>query len=89
MTILEDLYYGRIRFDEKPITPKSEHEQLSTAVVVMEDAIRRELSADGKHLYAEYTGAVDRISDIVALDSFKQGFQLGVKLMVTALESGG
>lgn len=66
MSILNDLYYGRIRYDEKPITPKSEYDRLSRAAVDMENAIRAELSGESKKLFDEYTGQYDRMSDIVA-----------------------
>ena len=89
MSILKDLYYGKVRYDEKPIAADSEHERLSREVVDMESRFRKELSDEAKRQYDLYTQKIDRISDIVALESFKHGFQLGVLLMLEAIETGG
>ena len=89
MSILNDLYYGRLRFDEKPITPKSEHDRLSRAVVDMESAIRAELSTESKKLFEEYTGQYDRMTDIMAYESFTKGVQFALLLMIEALGRGG
>ena len=89
MSILKELYYGKVRYDEKPIAADSEHERLSREVVDMERRFRAELSDDAKRWYDLYTQKVDRISDIVAFESFEQGFQLGVLLMLAAIGADG
>ena len=89
MSILKDLYYGKVRYDEKPLAADSEHERLSHEVVDMERRFRAELSDEAKRQYDLYTQKIDRISDIVAFESFKQGFQLAVLLMVAAIGEDG
>ena len=59
MSILRDLYYGKIRYDEKPIAADSEHERLSREVVDMERRFRAELSDEAKRQYDLYTKKVN------------------------------
>lgn len=89
MSILNDLYYGRLRYDEKPVEAASEHDTLSRMAASMEKSICGELSDEGKKLFADYTQKIDRITDIEALESFTKGVQFALLLMAEALGAGG
>ena len=89
MAILGDLYYGRLRYDEKPMPKYGEHYRLAREAVEMEETIADRLPDDDRALFHSYIDKMSRMEDISSLERFTQGFQLGVKLMIAAIGAGG
>ena len=89
MAIMDDLYFGRLRYDERPMPKHGEFNRLAGEVIRIEKTIADKLPDDGKALYQEYIDKTSRMECLCSLESFTQGFQLGVKLMVAAIGAGG
>ena len=82
MHILEDLWYGNVAPAERTIRTGSRYAKLQKQLVAAEDALREELSPDGKNSYAEVCRKQTEMAQIAECDSFIRGVRIGARLVL-------
>ena len=86
MYILEDLWYGNVAPSERRIRTGSQYEKLQKQLVAVEDALREELSPDGKNAYEEICRKQTEMAQIAECDSFIRGVRIGARLALDIME---
>ena len=83
--ILRDLYYGNYAAFERTYTRESEQSKALGIVVDLEEKLRNMLSEEQKAVFKQYDDAVADLASISNADSFVEGYQLGVNLILAAI----
>ena len=86
MHILEDLWYGNAAPSERTIRTGSRYEKLQKQLVAAEDALREELSPDGKNAYEKICRKQTEMAQIAECDSFIRGVRIGARLVLDIME---
>ena len=86
MYILEDLWYGNVAPSERTIRTGSRYAKLQKQLVAAEDALREELSPDGKNNYEEVCRKQTEMAQIAECDSFIRGVRIGARLALDIME---
>lgn len=85
MTLIEELYYGKLRPAYLPIDAESKLGSLSRSVTKQEDNLIRILDESQGEQLAKLLRAVNDLSEEEACHSFTLGYQIGVRLLLEAL----
>ena len=83
--ILRDLYYGNYAAFERTYTWESEQSKALAIVVDLEEKLRNMLSEEQKAVFKQYDDAVADLASVSNADSFVEGYQLGVNLILAAI----
>ena len=86
MYILEDLWYGNVAPAERMIRKGSRYSKLQKQLVAAEDALREELSPDGKNAYEKICRNQTELAQIAECDSFIRGVRIGARLVLDIME---
>lgn len=84
--ILEKLWYGNVAPSERTIRTGSRYAKLQKQLVAAEDALREELSPDGKNNYEEVCRKQTEMAQIAECDSFIRGVRIGARLVLDIME---
>ncbi|MBM6887486.1 DUF6809 family protein [Pseudoflavonifractor phocaeensis] len=87
--VLEDLYHGEIRPQNREIDMDSELGKAMGRAERCEEKLAALLEGEAKDLLLRLIDADSEISSTLALENFVQGFRLGMKLAVEGLEEVG
>lgn len=82
--ILRDLYYGNYAAFERTYTRDSEQAKALEIVVDLEEKLWNTLTEAPKELFKKYDDAVADLASVSNADSFVEGYQLGVNLILAA-----
>lgn len=82
--ILRDLYYGNYAAFECTYSRESEQAKALGIVVDLEEKLRNMLSEEQKVVFKQYDDAVADLASVSNADSFVEGYQLGVNLILAA-----
>ena len=85
--ILSELYLGSYRPFARSYAPDSPYLQQSTLVSDLQDELMRVLNAEQKEKFSEYVHESCILLDLQGQEDFKEGFRLGVRLIIAALSS--
>ena len=85
MSILEDLWHGRITPSQRFARRGSEYDKLAKQACVHLDRVWEELSEEGRQNYDKFTYLDSAMAYISECDCFVQGFRLGAKLILEVL----
>ena len=83
--ILEALYYGNIKPNEKAFSKDTEYIKASRTLEKSEAFLRGVLNEEGKAALEEYDAANAKISAITYLECFIDGYRLETRLTLAAL----
>jgi hypothetical protein len=83
--ILDDLFYGKIDpWEERP-TNIEEFRQLNQKMGQLSDVLESRLDDDTRELLDQYISIRADMEMLLASESFKNGFRLGMKLLMAVL----
>ena len=83
--ILRDLYCGNYAAFERTYTRESEQAKALGIVVDLEEKLRNMLLEEQKAVFKQYYDAVADLASVSNADSFVEGYQLGVNLILAAM----
>lgn len=84
-SILDDLFYGKIDpWEERP-TNIGEFRQLNQKMGQLSDVLESRLDDDTKELLDQYISIRADMEMLLSSESFKNGFRLGMKLLMAVL----
>ena len=87
MSILEDLYCGRIASHEHLIEPESEYENLLRCIISHEDDIKSTLTDQQKEGFEKYKDCRAEVESLTESETFISGFRLATKIMMEVVQS--
>ena len=87
MSILEDLYCGRIAPHEHRIEPESEYENLLRYIISHEDDLKSTLTDQQKETFEKYKECRAEIESLTGVEAFISGFKLATKIMMGVAKS--
>ena len=82
MSILEDLYCGKIAPHEHRIEPKSEYENLLRYIISHEDDLKSTLTDQQKETFEKYKDCRAEVESLTEVEAFISGFKLATKIMI-------
>lgn len=82
--ILRDLFYGNYAAFERIFARDSEQAKALGIVVDLEKKLKKVLPAELQILFKLYDDAVADLASVSNIDSFVEGYQLGVNLILAA-----
>ena len=85
MSMLEEIYYGNIVPSEKFVKNGSEHHMLTLKLLELEDKLYRTLNGEEKTVYEQIIEIRCKQEDIVGMELFIDGFEMGSKIMLEIL----
>ena len=85
-SILEDIYYGKVRLSVRTFMPHSRYAVLVDQAARLEDEITAKVPEDVAALFRQYTTTCSEINDVACLEDFKSGVRLAVRFMLAALD---
>lgn len=85
MSMLEEIYYGNIAPSEKFVKNGSEHHKLTLKLLELEDKLYRTLNGEEKTVYEQIIEIRCKQEDIVGMELFIDGFEMGSKIMLEIL----
>ena len=85
MTTLEDLYYGNIHPYERDIKKTGRESALLRLVVKNENNLLATLTEQQKEIFQKCKDAESEMYSVVQIQSFTEGFRLGMRLTVEGL----
>ena len=80
MTMIEKLYYGHIHPYEKLVDPESRFAVLQDLLLSSDEDLTRLLPENCKGAYESFKAAYDEVTATLQVESFADGFSLGLKL---------
>lgn len=86
MRILEELWFGNIKPNERKLPSNSEQYELVKLIIRHEEALFPILSEQAKETYEKLRECRSELSSLVECDAFISGFKLGVKIMVEVMK---
>ena len=84
MDFIEELYFGNIR----PSEIDMEYNKTVDVLMTKEKELSEKLSGENLKLFHEFMSANDDANGVNCVENFKNGFKLGVKMMVDSLALG-
>ena len=87
MSILEDLYCGRIAPHEHRIEPESEYENLLRYIIDHEDDLKSTLTEQQKETFEKYKDCRAEVESLTEVEAFISGFKLATKIMMEVVQS--
>lgn len=88
MLILEDLYLGDVRPDERSFKRNSQYAKALDEVVKAGDALTDGLTEKQKGLFEDYMTAQRKVNVLTDCETFRMAFKLGAKIMLDVLTDG-
>ncbi len=88
MQILEDIYLGDIRPNERFFKRNSQYAKALDEVVNVGDALTAKLNEDEKKLFEDFMDAQREVNVLTDCETFCYAFKLGAKIMVDVLTDG-
>ncbi len=88
MQILEDLYLGDIRPNERFFKRNSQYAKALDEVVKVGDALTASLNEEEKKLFEDYMDAQREVTVLTDCETFCYAFKLGAKIMLDVLTEG-
>lgn len=88
MQILEDLYLGDIRPNERFFKRNSQYAKALDEVVKVSDALTESLNEEQKKLFEDYMDAQREVTVLTDCETFCYAFKLGAKIMLDVLTDG-
>ena len=85
MSMLEEIYYGNVVPSEKFVKKGSEHHKLTLKLVELEDELYKMLNREEKTVYEQITEMRCKQEDIVGMELFIDGFEMGSRIMLEIL----
>lgn len=89
MKILEDLWYGNIDPQGRPIKKGSEIERTLSLVVKHDDALCKMLADEQKEQYEKLHDVQNKLSCLLEQEAFAEGFCLAAKIMIEVMDTMG
>ena len=84
--ILKEFYFGNIIPYEKRMTVNSNLRRAANNLVRHEKQLTEWLSEEERLVFDEFVKAQSEVDSITAMESFIQGFRLGVRMMVECMD---
>lgn len=81
--ILSELYLGNYRPFARSYPPDSPCLKQSIHVSDLQDELARSLPAELRDKFLEYVRACGQLTDLEGQEDFREGFRLGIRLMLT------
>ena len=88
MQILEDLYLGDVRPNERFFKRNSQYAKALDEVVKVGDALTASLNEEEKKLFEDYMDAQREVTVLTDCETFCYAFKLGAKIMIDVLTDG-
>ena len=88
MQILEDLYLGDIRPNERFFKRNSQYAKALDEVVKVGDALTASLNEEEKTLFEDFMDAQREVTVLTDCETFCYAFKLGAKIMLDVLTDG-
>lgn len=88
MQILEDLYLGDIRPNERSFKRNGQYAKALDAVVKVGDQLTESLNAEQKQLFEDFMDAQREVTVLTDCETFCLAFKLGAKIMMDVLTEG-
>ena len=88
MQILEDLYVGDVRLNERFFKRNSQYAKALDEVVKVGDALTESLNEEQKKLFEDYMDAQREVTVLTDCETFCYAFKLGAKIMLDVLTDG-
>ena len=88
MLILEDLYVGDIRPNERSFKRNSQYAKALDEVVKAGDVLTDGLTNEQRELFEDYMTAQREVSVLTDCETFCRAFKLGAKIMLDVLNDG-
>ena len=88
MQILEDLYLGDIRPNERGFKHNSQYAKALDEVVKVGDTLTESLNEEQKKLFEDYMNAQREVTVLTECETFCYAFKLGAKIMLDVLTEG-
>lgn len=88
MQILEDLYVGDVRPNERFFKRNSQYAKALDEVVKIGDALTASLNEEEKKLFEDYMDAQREINVLTDCETFCYAFKLGAKIILDVLTEG-
>ena len=88
MLILEDLYVGDVRPNERTFMRNSQYARALDEVVKAGDALTDGLTEEQKVLFEDYMTAQREINVLTDCETFCLAFKIGAKIMLDVLTDG-
>ena len=88
MQILEDLYLGDIRPNERFFKRNSQYAKALDEVVKVGDTLTESLNEKQKALFEDYMTAQREVTVLTDCETFCYAFKLGAKIMLDVLTDG-
>lgn len=88
MQILEGLYLGDIRPNERFFKRNSQYAKALDEVVKVSDVLTASLNKDEKKLFEDFMDAQREVSVLTDCETFCYAFKLGAKIMLDVLTDG-
>ena len=85
MLILEDLYVGDIRPNERRFKRNSQYAKALDEVVKVGDTLTESLNEEQKALFEDYMTAQREVTVLTDCETFCYAFKLGAKIMLDVL----
>ena len=85
MQILEDLYVGDVRPNERFFKRNSQYAKALDEVVKVGDALTASLNEEEKKLFEDYMDAQREVNVLTDCETFCYAFKLGAKIMLDVL----
>ena len=88
MLILEDLYLGDVRPNERGFKRNSQYAKALDEIVKVGDALTDGLTEEQKKLFEDYMTAQREVTVLTDCETFLYAFRLGAKIMLDVLADG-
>jgi hypothetical protein len=88
MQILEDLYVGDVRPNERFFKRNSQYAKALDEVAKVGDALTASLNEEEKKLFEDYMDAQREVTVLTDCETFCYAFKLGAKIMLDVLTDG-
>ena len=88
MLILEDLYLGDIRPNERGFKRNSQYAKALDELVKVGDALTDGFTEEQKELFEDYMTAQREVTVLTDCETFLYAFRLGAKIMLDVLTDG-
>ena len=82
MNILEELFYGNLKFHEQPIYRDSKHGKSMTVIARNEEILLELLEGKEKSRFIDLMNAYEESSGISDVENFITGFQIGARFIL-------
>ena len=88
MQVLEDLYLGDVRPNERGFKRNSQYAKALNELVKVGDALTDGLTEEQKELFEDYMTAQREVTVLTDCETFLYAFRLGAKIMLDVLTDG-